>query len=91
MPHNIGKAPHYGFVIFQPSSKDFMVNFRVENLKALLEELRKEGVQIVGEVEEYDYGKFGWIMDPEDNKIELWESNDSEFAKLVEGKTSGRQ
>jgi len=61
----------------------------MENLKALLEELRKEGVQAVGEVQEFEYGKFGWIMDPEGNKIELWESNDEEFAKLVEGKTTG--
>lgn len=74
---------------FQPSSKDFMVNFRVENLKALLEELRKEGVQAVGEVQEFEYGKFGWIMDPEGNKIELWESNDIEFAKMVGGRTTG--
>ncbi len=58
---------------FSPSEKPFMFNYRVENLVALLEELRKEGVQVVGEMEEYDYGKFGWILDPEGNKIELWE------------------
>src|SRR5215208_5630368 len=57
---------------FEPSQKDFMFNFRVDNLKALLDELKKEGVQVVGEMEEYDYGKFGWIMDPDGNKIELW-------------------
>lgn len=61
---------------FQPSEKQFMMNFRVENLKELLVELEKEGVTIVGEVEEYDYGKFGWILDPEGNKIELWEPVD---------------
>ena len=53
-----------------------MINFRVEDLLALLEELNTKGVPIVGEVEEYDYGKFGWIMDPEGNKIELWEPVD---------------
>ena len=42
----------------------------------MLEELREEGVTVVGEVEEYEYGKFGWIMDPEGNKIELWEPID---------------
>ena len=64
---------------FQPSEKPFMMNFRVENLLGLLAELKKEGVTIVGEVEEYDYGKFGWILDPEENKIELWEPVDKAF------------
>ena len=53
-----------------------MFNYRVENLQALLAVLKEEGVQIVGDMEEYDYGKFGWIMDPEGNKIELWEPVD---------------
>lgn len=56
-----------------------MMNFRVENLHELLAVLKKEGVTIVGEVEEYKYGKFGWILDPEGNKIELWEPIDSAF------------
>ena len=55
------------------------MNFRVENLVALLEVLKKEGVAIIGEIEEYEYGKFGWILDSEDNKIELWEPIDSAF------------
>lgn len=64
---------------FSPSKKQFMMNFRVENLKELLATLKEEGVTIVGDVEEYDYGKFGWILDPEGNKIELWEPIDSTF------------
>ena len=64
---------------FQPSDKQFMMNFRVENLKQLLKELEKEGVTIIGEIEEYDYGKFGWILDPEGNKLELWEPVDKAF------------
>lgn len=64
---------------FEPSQKQFMMNFRVENLHELLATLKEEGVTIVGEVEEYDYGKFGWILDPEGNKIELWEPVDSAF------------
>ena len=64
---------------FSPSKKQFMMNFRVENLHELLDVLKEEGVTIVGEVEEYDYGKFGWILDPEGNKIELWEPIDSAF------------
>ncbi|OIQ29306.1 MAG: glyoxalase [Bacteroidetes bacterium MedPE-SWsnd-G2] len=64
---------------FSPSDKPFMMNFRVENLVELLEVLKKEGVTVVGEIEEYDYGKFGWILDPEGNKLELWEPVDKAF------------
>lgn len=58
---------------FQPSGHDFMINYQVEDLHALLEALRKEGVQVVGEPEESEFGKFGWVLDPEGRKIELWE------------------
>ncbi len=58
---------------FNPSTKPFMFNFRVANLDKLLEQLRKEGVQVDDKVEEYDLGKFGWIMDPDGNRVELWE------------------
>lgn len=58
---------------FEPSHSPFMMNFRVENLEELLQSLRAEGVQVDDKVETYDYGKFGWIMDPEGNRIELWE------------------
>jgi D-3-phosphoglycerate dehydrogenase len=64
---------------FQPSEKQFMMNFRVDNLEALLEILKDKGVTIIGNMETYDYGKFGWIVDPEGNKIELWEPIDSAF------------
>lgn len=64
---------------YQPSTKPFMMNFRVENLVELLKALKAEGVEIVGEMQEFSYGKFGWIMDPEGNKIELWEPVDSAF------------
>jgi predicted enzyme related to lactoylglutathione lyase len=62
---------------FEPSSKPFMVNFRVSDLRALLAELKENGVSILGEMEEYDFGRFGRIMDPEGNKIELWEPIDN--------------
>ena len=55
------------------------MNFRVENLVALLNVLKEEGVTAVGEIEEYEYGKFGWILDPEGNKLELWEPIDKAF------------
>jgi predicted enzyme related to lactoylglutathione lyase len=64
---------------FNPSEKPFMFNYRVENLVELLKVLKDEGVQIVGEMEEHPYGRFGWIMDPEGNKIELWEPKDDGF------------
>ena len=64
---------------FSPSKKDFMFNYRVANLTELLKNLKNEGVTIVGKIEEYEYGKFGWILDPEGNKIELWEPIDTAF------------
>ena len=57
---------------FQPSTKPFMLNFRVEDLDGLLERLRGEGVCIDPNREDYDYGRFAWIVDPEGNRIELW-------------------
>ncbi len=62
---------------FEPSTKDFMINYRVEHLEALVEELRKENVTIVDKIETYDYGKFVHIVDVEGNKIELWEPTTS--------------
>jgi len=67
---------------FQPSEKDFMINYRVQNLEKLVEELKKENVTVVDKIEAYEYGKFVHIMDIEGNKIELWEPNDIEYEKL---------
>ncbi len=61
---------------FEPSTKDFMINYRVDNLEALVEELKKENVTILDKIETYDYGKFVHILDPEGNKIQLWEPID---------------
>jgi predicted enzyme related to lactoylglutathione lyase len=61
---------------FEPSSKDFMINYRVENIEALVEELKKEGVTVLDKVETYDFGKFVHVLDLEGNKIELWEAKD---------------
>jgi predicted enzyme related to lactoylglutathione lyase len=58
---------------FDPSPAPFMINYRVEDLDALLEVLAAEGVPIDPKREEYEYGKFAWITDPEGNRIELWE------------------
>jgi predicted enzyme related to lactoylglutathione lyase len=58
---------------FEPSSRDFMINYRVDDLQALVEELKKEGVTVLDDIAVYEYGKFVHILDIEDNKIELWE------------------
>jgi len=72
---------------FQPSDKDFMINYRVENLEALVAQLKKDGVTITDDIEVYEYGKFIHIMDPEGNKIELWEPNDEEYDKIIQVRT----
>jgi len=61
---------------FDPGKQDFMFNYRVDDLEALLVELEKEGVKIVGKMEAFDYGKFAWIVDLDGNKVELWEPVD---------------
>jgi len=61
---------------FDPGKNNVMINLRVEDLFALIDQLKKEGVQIAGEPIDEEYGKFGWIIDPEGNKIELWQPPD---------------
>jgi predicted enzyme related to lactoylglutathione lyase len=73
---------------FEPSKKEFMINYRVDNLVELVAELKKSGVTICDEIEEFEYGKFVHIMDPEGNKIELWQPVDSVFTKENSGKTT---
>ena len=58
---------------FEPSQSGFMINYRVDKLKPLLEVLRAEGCQVMEEIEESEFGNFGWVMDPDGNKVELWE------------------
>lgn len=85
----------YGFTVwhtfneedeyFNLSEKDFMVNYRVNNLDALLEYLKAEDVEFVGEIEEYAFGRFAWILDPDGQKVELWEPNDVDYLKMIDG------
>jgi catechol 2,3-dioxygenase-like lactoylglutathione lyase family enzyme len=63
---------------FAPSSATFMINYRVDDLHAVLAELRAEGVQVEEKVEESDFGKFGWVIDPDGNKLELWQPPDGQ-------------
>lgn len=72
---------------FDPSTKDFMINYRVANLEALVAGLKKNGVTVVDSIVAYDYGKFVHILDVEGNKLELWEPNDLAYEKL--GKQMG--
>ena len=58
---------------FAPSTAAFMVNYRVADLRGLLEALKAEGCNVLDQFDESEYGKFGWVMDPDDNKVELWE------------------
>lgn len=67
---------------FEPSTKDFMINYRVENLPALVDQLKKDSVGFTDSLQVASYGKFIHIMDIEGNKIELWEPNDIEYEKL---------
>jgi len=67
---------------FDPSKKPFMVNYRVQHIEQLVENLKEAGVQFVDEIKEYDYGKFVHILDPEGNAVELWEPVDEVFTKM---------
>lgn len=66
---------------FEPSAKEFMINYRVENIEDLVKELKAAGVNVVDDIATYDYGKFVHLMDPEGNKVELWEPVDQTFTK----------
>ena len=68
---------------FEPSEKEFMINYRVENIEALIDLLKKEGVTILDEIDVCEYGKFIHILDLEGNKIELWEPLDNEYDKMI--------
>ncbi|MEO6166687.1 MAG: VOC family protein [Chitinophagales bacterium] len=72
---------------FQPSVKDFMINYRVENLEELVKQLKSEGVTLVDTIETFEYGKFVHLMDIEGNKIELWEPYTAEYEKIAGGVT----
>jgi predicted enzyme related to lactoylglutathione lyase len=67
---------------FEPLEKEFMVNYRVQNIEGLVEKLKANGVNVVDKIVAYDYGKFVHIMDLEGNKIELWEPVDSVFTDM---------
>ncbi|MBR7746723.1 VOC family protein [Undibacterium baiyunense] len=59
--------------MFAPSSAAFMINYRVEDLHGLVKLLKEEGCQVLDKIDESEYGKFAWVIDPEGNKVELWQ------------------
>ena len=67
-----------GSEYFAPSKKEFMINYRIQNIEGLVNQLKENGVTIVDEIQTFDYGKFVHIMDAEGNKIELWEPIDAD-------------
>jgi predicted enzyme related to lactoylglutathione lyase len=71
-----------GDAYFEPSEKEFMINYRVQNIEGLVEQLKANGVEVLDEIVSYDYGKFVHIMDHEGNKIELWEPVDHVFTAM---------
>ncbi len=73
---------------FQPSTKEFMVNYRVQHIERLVENLKKAGVTICDKIETFDYGKFVHIMDLDGNKIELWEPIDHVFTDILKDNTT---
>jgi predicted enzyme related to lactoylglutathione lyase len=72
---------------FAPSTKEFMINYRVNDIDGLVAALRSDSVTVLDSIERFDYGAFVHVMDPEGNKIELWEPLDSSFTRLYEGTT----
>ena len=72
---------------FGNTSQQYMINYRVENLPLLVEQLKKEGVTIVDEIEAFEYGKFVHILDLEGNRVELWEANDEVYEKMLNAVT----
>jgi len=67
---------------FEPATRDFMINYRVADMNALVADLRKNGVTILDTIETYDYGKFVHILDVEGNKVELWEPYDDKYEEM---------
>jgi predicted enzyme related to lactoylglutathione lyase len=82
-----GDLPADGFVVwsafqadtkyFDPAKKQYMFNLIVDDLDGALQQVQAGGAELVGDVEAYDFGRFGWFMDPDGNKVELWEPKSS--------------
>jgi predicted enzyme related to lactoylglutathione lyase len=85
--HTAWSAFEEGSDYFGSSSQQYMINYRVENLEALVAQLKKEGVTVVDDIQTFEYGKFVHIQDLEGNRVELWEANDEVYAKMLNAVT----
>ncbi len=72
---------------FDDGDKDYILNLRVDDLDNILEEMRAEGVEQIGETQVYDYGRFAYVRDPDGMKVELWEPNDQAFEEMAKNRT----
>jgi predicted enzyme related to lactoylglutathione lyase len=81
--HTVWSAFNNNSDYFGDTSQQYMINYRVENLEVLVEQLKKEGVTIVDEIEAFEYGKFVHILDYEGNRVELWEAQDEVYEKMM--------
>lgn len=72
---------------FSNPSQQYMINYRVENLPELVEQLKKEGITTTDEIQEFEYGKFVHMLDLEGNRVELWEANDKVYQKMLNAVT----
>jgi predicted enzyme related to lactoylglutathione lyase len=75
--YTVWSAFESGTTYFAPSTKEFMFNLVVDNLEAALQQVAAGGAQVVGEMQKSEYGNFGWFMDPDGNKVELWQPAES--------------
>jgi predicted enzyme related to lactoylglutathione lyase len=71
--YTVWSAFDSGTKYFTPSAKDFMFNLIVDNLQEALRQVKEGGAQVIGDIEQLEYGLFGWFIDPDGNKVELWE------------------
>lgn len=72
---------------FEEGEKDYILNLRVDDLDQMIADMRQEGVQLIGDVQEYDYGRFAYVIDPDGMKLELWEPNDEAYDEMNDVKT----
>ncbi len=72
---------------FDEGDRDYMLNLRVDDLDMILEEMKADGVEQIGDIQSYDYGRFAYVKDPDGMKIELWEPNDQSFDEMAEART----
>ncbi len=82
MGHTVWSPMEEDHSHFEEGDKDYMLNLRVDDLEEVLESMKMDGVQQIGDIQEYEYGRFAYVKDPDGMKLELWEPNDSAFEEM---------